>query len=408
MKKLLFFVVLCGDIFHLSLFAMQGSPLLGPLYKGKNSFQTLSCAVESGDFPVKVFVDRAKGLVRYEGGLNGLLSAAVKSGDLKLLRALLKKTLAEQQRLFDVSTSQALVHALVCERTNGVATILRHANSTPDQLVAAVSVMGKRCVNPAVTNYFLYAYADSVPYESVKRVIDQVLDRVREGETLFLEDAVEAIAANKLPEKSESQEDCFKKILFRGKRDEAEQFLHEHPEALDEASPGCLTPLAHAAFLGRDDVVMFLHAKGAKNVAQDSFGNTPLHYAFNEKVAKLLVEQSKGSGECKANEGQSGNARLVGKVLCPAVVARNNGGDTPLHAACRYGRFAVAKVLLEHGACVCAENQCGETPLQLCGGVPNEEDLRKLLLAHKAEPLCSRFAPQVWPFFEQKKADDCM
>lgn len=61
---------------------------------------------------------------------------------------------------------------------------------------------------------------------------------------------------------------------------------------------------------------------------------------------------------------------MVLVLLLPNAVLASHSGLTPLHEACNFGWFKVAKMLIESGADVCAPSLNGQTPLHnavICG-----------------------------------------
>ena len=110
--------------------------------------------------------------------------------------------------------------------------------------------------------------------------------------------------------------------------------------------PPCGTALHYAALWGLDFIVKSLIIGRSQNVQSRAFSNNvaPLHLASqlgHLKAARMLIE-------CGAH-----------------VMAQNNDGDTPLHLASQGGQLEVAHMLIERGAYVMAPNMDGETPLHL-------------------------------------------
>ncbi len=76
----------------------------------------------------------------------------------------------------------------------------------------------------------------------------------------------------------------------------------------------------------------------------------PLHRSAahgTAEIAEILLQAGDG-------------AKLVAQV--------NRNGNTPLHSAAQRGHFAVARLLVEHGANLLAENPHGKTPLSMAVG----------------------------------------
>ncbi|HEX5243065.1 MAG TPA: ankyrin repeat domain-containing protein [Tepidisphaeraceae bacterium] len=170
------------------------------------------------------------------------------------------------------------------------------------------------------------------------------------------------------------------------------------------------TPLHKAASAGQADVVELLIQHGAKiHARRPERGDMPLHWAANEKVARLLKEDEMDvyardksgrtplhwaaqSGHTETakyliDSGADVNARdepfvaisaasklidqCVRRVerlpwlrpLMKNVINARYTGDTPLHCAAREGRDEVVELLLKSGAEVDAADDHGRTPL---------------------------------------------
>ncbi|KAJ1494601.1 ankyrin repeat-containing domain protein [Baffinella frigidus] len=135
-----------------------------------------------------------------------------------------------------------------------------------------------------------------------------------------------------------------------------------------------MAPLWAAAADGNAaDVKRLLDAGAPIDQRGDASGSTPLHNSvartFGVVITRLLVR--KGAD----------------------VKAKNSGGFTPLHIACRLGNEALALLLVQNGADVSAETNKGHTPLWYAirtykGGA--RDPLERLLRHHGAEvaPTC--------------------
>jgi ankyrin repeat protein len=134
--------------------------------------------------------------------------------------------------------------------------------------------------------------------------------------------------------------------------------LKNHPDLVNSKDKNGETPLEIAAMFGHKDMVELLLTKGADVNSKDtSCGRTPLHYAWNEPIAELLL----------TNKSE--------------VDARGKDGETPLFMAVNFGHKDVAELLLAHGADVNARIDDGETPLYAVQDIGTAE----LLLAHGAD-----------------------
>ena len=124
------------------------------------------------------------------------------------------------------------------------------------------------------------------------------------------------------------------------------------------------TPLHYAAFCGLYDISMILATEYPKDVNSQSFDDAsmPLHLTSREgyvDVARMLVERGAD------------------------VSAQDKDGETPLHRASSGGRVDVARMLVERGADMSAQDKDGETPLHraLSGG---HVDVARMLMEHGA------------------------
>ena len=123
------------------------------------------------------------------------------------------------------------------------------------------------------------------------------------------------------------------------------------------------TRLHAAAFLGREESVQRLLARGMAADAADDTGSTPLYLAVGGghfAVAQVLV--AKGAN----------------------VNAGNERGVTPLYVAVNQGRIEIAKWLLASGARAASATDAGVTPLH-GAAIRGHADLAALLLANGAD-----------------------
>ena len=107
------------------------------------------------------------------------------------------------------------------------------------------------------------------------------------------------------------------------------------------------TPLHLASIRGSVEVARVLIEHGADPTAQNEDGLTPLHEASKwgrMKVIRLLLKHG------------------------AELTTQDNDRSTPLHEASIWGRTAVACVLVEHGADVTAQDVDGSTPLHRASG----------------------------------------
>ena len=127
------------------------------------------------------------------------------------------------------------------------------------------------------------------------------------------------------------------------------------------------TPLHYAVFCGLYDVVKVLAAEYPQDVNSRSFigEETPLHLtsragAGHIDLARLLIEHG-------AN-----------------VAAQDKDGTTPLHRASEEGHVDLARLLIEHGADVAAQDKYGTAPLHQASE-EGHVDLARLLIEHGAD-----------------------
>lgn len=170
------------------------------------------------------------------------------------------------------------------------------------------------------------------------------------------------------------------------------------------------TPLHKAASAGRADVVELLIQNGANvRARRPERGDTPLHWAATEKVARLLKEENVDANardkigrtplhwaaqsghtdtakfliECGADvnardepfAAKSPASKLIDqwvrriervpglRPFMKKIIHARYTGDTPLHCAAREGRDEVVELLLKAGAKVDAADDKGMTPL---------------------------------------------
>lgn len=106
----------------------------------------------------------------------------------------------------------------------------------------------------------------------------------------------------------------------------------------------------------------------------DINGNTPLHLAATEDVAKILIENG-AKIDVRNNNGQTPLQWAIidqRRDVAKALIAKNadvntvdNDGWTPLHHEAADGNVAVINLLIEHGASPHAKTWFLETPLSI-------------------------------------------
>ena len=167
-----------------------------------------------------------------------------------------------------------------------------------------------------------------------------------------------------------------REALNHGARSNAENIRGETP--LHLVSRGQYNSQDHEGGVG---IVQLLLERGANVNAQDKDHLTPLHLAcYNGKLEIVRALLSHGAGvNAKGILGQTalhlvldGNrsgrdAIGVVRLLLEngADVNAQDSSETPLHLACNYGKPAIARLLLIHGANANAVNIRRQTPLHM-------------------------------------------
>jgi ankyrin repeat protein len=167
------------------------------------------------------------------------------------------------------------------------------------------------------------------------------------------------------------------------------------------------TPLQIAAAKGRVEVVQLLLENGADTSATDDMGWTPLHQAASQghaEVAKVLLENGadvsarRGSGAMPLQDAVSFENEAVVEVLLEHG-ADVNGTDTSaedgwtmLHLAAFKGLAEVAKLLLQHGANILAENNARQTARFVANFQSHHEVVAILQEATVTRAKCVAFA----------------
>lgn len=135
------------------------------------------------------------------------------------------------------------------------------------------------------------------------------------------------------------------------------------------------TPLFHAVFWVRDDIVSLLLGKGAHTNVSNIYGSTPLHEAVktgSELIVGILLE----NGADKEAQDDLGNYPLheivywdstsIGDILLSAgspVDGQNLDGKTALHEAVISGDINIVQYLIKKGATLDTRDIFGKTPL---------------------------------------------
>lgn len=133
------------------------------------------------------------------------------------------------------------------------------------------------------------------------------------------------------------------------------------------------TALHLAASKGFESVVLFLIREGADINAIDKFGITPLLEAVkagHDHTMSVLVDQGaqlhiKDSGSYLCQAVNDGNNELLRRLLTTGADPSSADYDkrTALHIAAAEGNFGMAKLLIDHGADIYAQDRWGRTAL---------------------------------------------
>lgn len=132
------------------------------------------------------------------------------------------------------------------------------------------------------------------------------------------------------------------------------QLMEESPELANAFAADGFQPLGLAAFFGHLETVEYLLSKGAdaNSASSNAQRVRPLHSAVAGRhfaIAKVLLAH-----------GAEANARQAGEF-------------TPLHAAAQNNQPEMARLLLEHGADPLARAADGSTPLDLAEAAGAEQ-----------------------------------
>ena len=123
-----------------------------------------------------------------------------------------------------------------------------------------------------------------------------------------------------------------------------------------------LTPLHLACYNGKLEIVRALISHGASVNAKGALGQTALH---------LVLDGNRSSRDAV------GVVRLL--LENGADVNAQDSHKTPLHLACNYGKPAIGRLLLIHGANAKEANIYGQTLLHMLSMWPYVEDQSRLV-----------------------------
>ena len=137
-------------------------------------------------------------------------------------------------------------------------------------------------------------------------------------------------------------------------------------------------PIHLAARIGSKYIIQSELDKGVSAKLADEHGNTPLHYTSSARIAQFLLDKG-ADPSAKNNESLSPlhmvplklslKEQITGNLAQTLirggadVNATDDGGNTPLHDAARFGWVKMIELLIEHKANTNAKNTEGHTPL---------------------------------------------
>ncbi|KAJ8665291.1 hypothetical protein QAD02_006953 [Eretmocerus hayati] len=191
--------------------------------------------------------------------------------------------------------------------------------------------------------------------------------------------------------------------LWRGHRDIAKLLIEKGCRINKDSKSSSNTPL-HIAIKQEDvEIVDILLSKGALIEAKNHVGDTPLHFAAkvkNNAIIDLLLDRTNSSGPNFIEKGELSSLHIA--CMRDDVAAVKNLLEskstlinepvslsspfwptyTPLHFAVEFDKTEIVKLLLKHGANVCAKCKKGLTPLHLAVNRNSKFIIDLILKAH--------------------------
>lgn len=180
---------------------------------------------------------------------------------------------------------------------------------------------------------------------------------------------------------------------FGGQLERVEKLI-KNGENVNVKSKLGMTPLHKACKQGHIDLVKFLIKAGADVKIMDDYGRTPLHCAGESghlEIVKILetagadINQSGGKNKRAPLHSaiwKGSGGLIVAKYLVEVgakVNAKELGGFTALHIACRIDYLDMVKLLIGAGADINIRSDDGFTPLHTAAVLGNLEVIKYLV-----------------------------
>ncbi|KAL2080256.1 hypothetical protein ACEWY4_024049 [Coilia grayii] len=234
----------------------------------------------------------------------------------------------------------------------------------------------------------------------------RLLQLALKGEWIAVEQTIKALDKGD-PEIFQTDEESGLSLFIIAVKDNrvavVERLLEMGVNPSDKTKDG-RTALHIAAAHSKDEIVRLLARKADPNIPGGPKDQLPLHFAATRPTVSqgaihtLLKLSSKDARLLPDKNGciplllavESGNVGVVKELLGALSEAqlrarRSRDGNSALHICCRRKDAEMAKILVESGANVDAQNDEGQTPLHIAAGEGDEASL-KILYQSKANP----------------------
>ncbi len=155
---------------------------------------------------------------------------------------------------------------------------------------------------------------------------------------------------------------------YSGKLDIVKYFVDEKKVDANIKDNDGKTALHWASWSGHLDVAEYLVSKGADINAKDKNGKTPLNAAIDQKHDGMVkyLKQAQLNEQLLAAVQRSDFSKVKDLVNRGANInAKDNGGNTLLHNASRFGNLDAVKCLISKDADIDAKDNNGRTPLDV-------------------------------------------